>query len=219
MLKCTLGLWDVWPGRPCRETRDATFRVGYDAVLKDLSYELERLSASDVVLQLNLVATAAGSRRAYDGWPRAGTRTRLPGVLLGFRGTAGCGSVQFAADTFSAWDDNLRAIGLTLQRLRDVERYGAVTGGQQYRGFAALPPAPAPPTVLSIDSAARMLSELCGGKYSAASILGSVADLKAAYREASYMTHSDLGGSDEKFRGVLSAYEVVRARPSGRSEP
>ncbi len=37
------------------------------------------------------------------------------------------------------WQHNVRAIALTLEALRAVDRYGATETGQQYAGFKALP--------------------------------------------------------------------------------
>ncbi len=46
---------------------------------------------------------------------------------------------RFPCDRFKHWDDNLRAISLTLERMRAVDRYGVTLNKQQYAGFKALP--------------------------------------------------------------------------------
>lgn len=43
----------------------------------------------------------------------------------------------FATDAYALWEHNVRAIALTLEALRAVDRYGT-TGGRQYAGFRQL---------------------------------------------------------------------------------
>jgi hypothetical protein len=43
----------------------------------------------------------------------------------------------FATDAYEDWQHNVRAIALTLEALRAVDRYGT-TGGRQYAGFRQL---------------------------------------------------------------------------------
>lgn len=45
---------------------------------------------------------------------------------------------QFAVDTFTSWEDNLRAIVLGMEALRKVARYGIVKGNEQYTGWRQL---------------------------------------------------------------------------------
>lgn len=45
---------------------------------------------------------------------------------------------QFAVDTYTTWQDNLRAIALGLEALRKVERYGITRGTEQYTGWKML---------------------------------------------------------------------------------
>ena len=47
--------------------------------------------------------------------------------------------LSFPCDTFDRWRDNVRAVALTMEKLRAIDRYGVATTGQQYTGWKALP--------------------------------------------------------------------------------
>ena len=47
--------------------------------------------------------------------------------------------MTYATDRFFAWQDNVRAIALGLEALREVDRYGIAKKGEQYAGWKALP--------------------------------------------------------------------------------
>jgi hypothetical protein len=88
----------------------------------------------------------------------------------------------------------VRAIALSLEALRKVDRYGVTKSGEQYKGFKALPPAS--PT---IDSDAMTAAEfVCrhassnGWTGTARSILAHRDEYTKAYRSAAHQTHPDL---------------------------
>jgi len=108
---------------------------GKQTPLDLLERELDHLGARDVVIQI------AVDRRDIrnDGWPKASCRPAQPGVVLTF--TRGGTPLQFACDTFTGWESKLRAIGLTLEALRAVDRYGRAQSGEQYRATRSSRPA------------------------------------------------------------------------------
>lgn len=127
---------------PSLQRRGVPFKASLSTTLADLEHELQMIDATDAVLEL--AVTPRDVRK--DGTLRADARRPAhPGVRLSFQSPHG--ALSFTCDTYESrwagqmpdWQANLRAIVLTLEALRAVERHGA-TKGQQYSGFAALPP-------------------------------------------------------------------------------
>jgi hypothetical protein len=127
---------DRWPGEQTRSRRHAPFRSSYSKTMQLLDRELIAVNARAVVIQLAL--TEGDIRR--DGRPRADSRPAYPGVILAFESTK-TGPVRMPCDKFTDWESNLRAIALSLEALRKVDRYGVTRRAEQYRGWQALPPA------------------------------------------------------------------------------
>ena len=86
----------------------STFKAGFTRTLDDLERELKRLRARDIIVE---AALDIGDIR-NDGWPRSTARPRTPGIRLSF--TSAHGPLSYECATYLAWEDNLRAIGLTL---------------------------------------------------------------------------------------------------------
>lgn len=142
----------VYTVRPLQDLRGFTgagetsrFRTTWSDTLDLLESELEWINGRNVVLEVDV--DARGVRN--DGTLRADAKARSPRVRLAF--DSAHGPMQFACDTYNhpgynregmreAWQHNVRAIAMTLEALRAVKRYGAASSGEQYRGFAALPP-------------------------------------------------------------------------------
>lgn len=123
---------DHWDGTR-RTTHDRSpYAAGPDRIRTDLAFELEHLGASSAQIGLDL----RRDEIRQDGWPRA-QAAAPPAVVLTFE-AEGVGPLRFQMDRFDHWWDNLRAIGLTLTRLRLVEQTGVARSGEQYRGWAAI---------------------------------------------------------------------------------
>lgn len=134
-----------------------TFKAQFPQTLRWLAYELNQVGAINPVF----ISTGHAEKEVrIDGLPRTDVRPpKFPGVVIEFQGKLG--RLQFACDTYEAWEKNLHAIALTTERLRDVSRYGATSGEQQYAGFKALPPigqSSAAPNFASVDEAAKWLA-------------------------------------------------------------
>lgn len=104
--------------------------------------EVERLDGRNLVIEVDV----REQDLRMDGTLRANAReAATPGVVVAFESKHG--PMLHPCDTFTApytrqgphWQHNVRAIALTLQALRAVDRYGAADTGQQYAGFKALP--------------------------------------------------------------------------------
>ena len=129
-----------------------------------------------------------------DGWPRSNARPQKPGVVVTFH--KGGAAMSFPCDRFDGWEDNLRAIALSLQALRMVDRYGVTKRGEQYTGWRALPTSTdAADSLLTREQARQYIDDRYGG------------DIKRALME----THPDRGGDTDEFRKVVRARELLAA--------
>lgn len=208
MITCLLATWEAWPEKPQTVRQYGRFKVDYRRLLEDLDAELDKLDATDVVLQLRFPALVSPRKqaRAYDGWPKADVKPASPGVILCFEGRYG--PQQFPCDTYLSWDDNLRAISLTLERLRDIARYGAAARGQQYRGWTALPTAPKAEEETP-TWAATVIARAAGDAVPS-HLLRNAAEFQAAFRKAAMNKHPDRGGSTAEMAELNRAGDVLR---------
>lgn len=177
---------DHWPGELTRHRRRASFTANWGSTVSLLESELRQLSAKLVVLQLAI--TEEDIR--LDGKPRAHARAEHPGVIIAFESK--WGPLKFAVDTFTTWQDNLRAIALGMEALRKVDRYGVTRRGEQYTGWKAIPASTDPADQIQTREQARVLIDSYGG-------------LTAAVKA----THPDTGGDSDEFRKVMRAKELI----------
>jgi hypothetical protein len=126
-----------WP-YPSTEKRTAPpFRAKYGSTEAILKFELAELGAKEVAM--HVVTENGRDDVRQDGLLRARARLIHPGVALEFQSKHGpmaiwCDSYE-SKGTMTDWQSNLRAIALTLEKLRAINRYGIGQGGQQYAGW------------------------------------------------------------------------------------
>lgn len=211
---------DRWPANkpatPSAERKSgAAFMATYGTTLNDLEYELDQIEARDVVVEIDMEPRDL----RLTGEPRASAATRsTPGIVLHFTNKDGR-AVAMPCDRYRTWTANLRGLVLTLRALRAVDRYGATTSGEQYAGWAALPPAGGTTLTLSTNQAAELLerwsdSAIAGGGVGRQAILAHVDSARSAYRIALKRSHPDsmlTGGSNEKFTLVQEAGRILGA--------
>jgi hypothetical protein len=192
---------DKWPREYTKNRKRSQFKAPYGDTMRLLDQELRHLGAKGVVL---LMALREQDIR-LDGRPKANTSASHPGVILSFETKNG--PMRFPCDKFDRWDDNLRAIALSLEALRKMDRYGVTASGEQYTGWKALPP---PASGIHTVSTARATIESVSGKVDWANATTAA----AAIRTAIIATHPDSGGDAEKFKAVAAAAKVIQeARP------
>ncbi len=173
---------EQWPGELTRFRRRSQFSAPWGKTLQLVERELEFLGARQVVVQVAL------EERDFriDDTPRVRATASHPGIILAFESEYG--PLQYATDEFDNWQDNLRAVALSLEALRAVNRYGVSRHGEQYRGWRQLP-------VGSDDTHgipdARTAREYLDDVYAG--------DLRAAL----FATHPDRGGDREEFGKVM----------------
>lgn len=182
----------------------ARFRLTAGRVYEALADEIRMVSGSDVIIE----AGFRDDQIRNDGWPYSSARPEHSAVRVSFT-TPRYGPLSFDCATFSNIDDNLHAIAKTMNALRAVERYGAVKGGQQYRGWKQLPEQPAP-TQDPIAKAAETLAN-ASGLSTSANVLTTpgTTHLEEVYRIAARKNHPDLGGDPAKMAAINDAKEVL----------
>lgn len=195
-----------WPGEQTATRRMAQFSAPWRSTLELLTREvihLERSGGPGSVLQ---IAVQERDLRISDGMPKAHAKMAHPGVIVSIESTHG--PMSLPCDTFVDWHDNLRAIALTLEALRKIDRYGVTQTGQQYTGFQQLTAAPAAPA-LSVVDAEKAIREYAGPPR----LVTDRTDLNTlaqAYRRAVGVTHPDHGGHRDDFDRVQAAADVLR---------
>ena len=171
---------------PVGEHRDSPFRSSWRQTCKALARELNMLNAQRAVCEL---ALTAGHWR-NDGLPRADARAYSPAVRISF--DSKWGPLRYETAEFWHWQDNVRAVALSMEALRQVDRYGVSKRGEQYRGWRALPMSTSAEDSIVTSTQAEAVIERYGS-------------LKNAIRK----THPDQGGNEDEFRKVMKAREIL----------
>lgn len=209
---------DHWPGelRADHDRKGSPFKASYNDTLRLLDDELRHLDGRNVVLQLAI--EEAGFR--LDGAVRAGVRPAHPGVILAF--DSKYGALKYATDVYEVrwgsaegWHANLRAIALSLEDLRAVDRRGVTRRGEQYTGWKALPAGMAMgagaalPDFDSLEEAAAFLVKHGELDAEPDDLLGEPGLVALAYRRAARTLHPDAGGDQELFARLGEARRMV----------
>lgn len=194
-----------WPITDISERRDGKYNFrkpggkfwAFAEARNALLDELRRLGAGDVVLSCNIKPDLHGrlvepSRRPAD-----------QGIAVYF--TLDGQPKTMARDTYTRFEENMRALTLTIEALRAIERHG---GGQMmsraFAGFTALPPPLVTPPrkpwweILGVDR--DILSET---------------EIRAAYRRRARVCHPDAGGTSEAMAELRAALEqALKEKPT-----
>jgi hypothetical protein len=183
---------DGWP-RTTRRGRPR-YKVAYEAALWDLNKELRLMEARNVVVSSNVPV-----RR--DGMPYADAARRRqddPGVAVYFvrRGE----QQVIACDKWDSVAANVRAVGLTVEALRGIERAGASELlDRAFTGFKALPAA----------------GEATGGWWQVLGVARTATrdEVRDAYRALARKHHPDVGGDAGAMAMINRAYEQAQEAP------
>jgi hypothetical protein len=198
---------EAWPDKqtPRYNQRRGPFKAPYPKTLDLLETELTHLRAKDVIIQ----AYFSRDDIRNDGWPKSSARPSRSGVIVQFY--VGTAVYSYPCDTFAEWQDNLRAIALSLEALRAVNRYGVTKGSEQYQGFRRLE---APTAVSPTTLAEQFIATQAGVR-----IDDVRADLEGAYRAAARKLHPDLNksGSHDLFVELQTHYKALKETPVGVS--
>lgn len=194
----------TWPPDQKRHRRNSQFKTGYTKVIAQVRDELRRIGVCQAVLELDITENEI----RLDGMPYANAKPRTPRVRLSFE-LEGVGPLQYPCDTFTRFDDNLRAIGLTLEAQRSMDRYGATRRSQQYTGWKALPGGDTLQPAMTSDDAAALIVTMAGGD--TGEILQDPEIFKRQYRRAVKVCHPDRWGPDftKDFQRLQEAKRVL----------
>lgn len=131
--------WQIEPlgpwRRPVTDPRLPAYRftAPWSATLALLETELRHLDVQGVVA-VRVDVQAGGIRR--DGMLKADARVKSPAVAISFASKHG--PLSYATDNYDHWQANVRAVALSLNALRAVDRYGISRTGEQYAGWRAI---------------------------------------------------------------------------------
>lgn len=181
---------------------DSTYTQTIDLLARELSF----LDASNITVLMDVEEREV----RQDQQLRANARPKSGAVGITFNSKHG--PLRYQTEMYRDWQDNLRAIALSLEALRKVDRYGVSQSGEQYRGWGALPAGFALSTEMTLTQAADFLIEYgeWGGER------GRIEDLiedpyvaQAYYKEAAKRLHPDTGGDADKFKQLTIAKAVL----------
>lgn len=176
-----------WPTPP-------QFKAPYATVINDLQGVLDYLECENPVITTNQdTRLDGGLRTAREATPDD------TGVALYF--TRHSKELCIPCDRFSSVYGNIRAIGLTLEYIKRMERYGTSQMVEAaFSGFKALPE-----TIILSEHTARAWYEVLQVSQSASWDV-----IDAAYKRLLHSAHPDKGGSDYLFQELQEAYKQAK---------
>ncbi|MBB3041186.1 molecular chaperone DnaJ [Nocardioides soli] len=167
-----------------------------------LEREIEHLKGRELVIEVDVREQDI----RLDGMLRASAVASDPAVVLAMESKHG--PLLYRCDRYNAlpyrrstergevapkvWMHNVRAIALTLEALRAVDRYGATETGQQYAGFKALPAGRAiPASHMTSDEAWSIIGSYQLEPVAKFRAEACTDEVRAAYRRARAAAHPD----------------------------
>lgn len=195
--------------RPSSAREGSRFDSTWTKTLSLLGREIDLLGGGGVVFEVDVREQDI----RVDGMIRANARAEIPAVVVAFESKHG--PQMHRCDKFVSkwsnqpddWQQNVRAIALTLEALRACSRYGSAETGEQYAGFKALPAGRSmPASHMTKDEAGSLLYKVSG--------LDIYQPPEAAFQRARAVSHPDRNEGDRttwiqveqaaKVLGVLS---------------
>lgn len=177
-----------WPtGQPRWSSfrKVATFKVTEARAVEHLHEQLDAMRATNVVVSTN--------RQAYS---RSSANPEDPGAAVYFvrKGQEIC----VACDKWIRLEHNIRAIGLTIEAMRGIDRWGTEDMvDAAFTGYAALPS-----SVILTPYTVRPWHEVLE-----VSPTASIETIRAAHKSHLMKAHPDRGGSTAAFEEVQRAFK------------
>jgi hypothetical protein len=181
----------LWPAHTRRAKYRAPAQFATDGItaIQHLRDQVRLLGGKDLIITTNLRVGRYTDLPVFSEKPQGGD----PAVAVYF--TLDGEEVCFACDRWTLVEDNIRAIGKTIEALRGIERWGTSDMRRAaFTGFAALP------------AGGSAWHQVLG-----VSPTASKAEIEAAYRRLVKTTHPDAGGDRERFLEIQRAYQEARA--------
>lgn len=193
-----------WPGpaTAAAARKQPKFKTGYEATLDLLFAEAGKIGGRHLVLQVDLQERDIRN----DGLPRSNARYGShPGVIVSFE--SAYGPLRYLTDVYTTWKGNLRAIALSLEALRAVDRYGVSKRGEQYTGWRALPSASAP-AFSSAEEARQWIRQQLRIRGSELGHSGTSTP-REEYRALTRHLHPDVGGDPDAWALLDAARNLL----------
>ena len=179
------------------------FRAKWTDTFGLLQHELGHLDARDVIIE----AGYGSNQIRNDGWPMASSKPNHPAVRISFNSHGR--SLAFPCYRYAdAWD-NVRAIALSLEALRAVDRYGVTREAEQYKGWAQLE-APKPAAMEQQQALAFMVEQ--AQRYYGSIVRWETPDeVRDLYRMLAKRLHPDVRGGDRtEWNKLEAAYAALK---------
>lgn len=203
----------TWPRATTKKRQRSPFSVTFEASLRLLRREVQMLGARSMVIEIAIAPTEI----RQDGMPYASARATSPAVKISFESKHG--PLCYMCDACTEWQANIRAIGLTLERLRLCDSYGVTRSGEQYKGWNALPaPIVTPSTGFeNADAAATWISRQLKERRPEVTCSPETVfkHLDFVYRELAKKLHPDAGGTTEDFQRLQAAKSLIEKSLNG----
>ena len=205
---------EPWLGPVTANRQRAPFSAGWTPTLHLLNREIEALQTPEQrlvrwVMQIDVPPHHIRN----DGELYVKAVAKTPAVRVAFDSKHG--PLTYATDRFTQWQDNARAIALSLEALRKVDRFGVGGKGEQYRGWTAISNRPA---TMTREQAAEFIAWHAGAEHGneaavwADKMLHDLAELQRAYYLAAKRMHPDQRGGDTDIMAQLNvALATARA--------
>jgi len=191
----------AWPYPVTRRRGRSQFSATLSATSATLAVELRHLQARDTILRLDVDE----SEIRLDGAPYARAAPSTPAIIVQF--DTPTGPLAFPCDRFVSWQENLRAVALSLEALRRVDRYGVTMRAEQYAGFRALEAAPGDAFASRADARGYLAG--VGGMQNSSPHTDEVLG-----RYAMRTAHPDTGGDADVFDRVQAAIDYLKRNPT-----
>lgn len=191
---------DGWKRTPPHRRKHARYKVSEERAKMDLLHSLKLLGTRRVILSTNV-------RLRRDGLPYVGQKVDDTGVAVYWLAKDGQEQV-IACDCWRLLGDNIRALGLAVDSLRQLERCGASEIlNRAFRGFSALPGAGGTSTQSWRVTLGFTSEQGWPGFWSPGERVTEDA-VKHAYRMLAKKHHPDAsGGNTKAFQEVHAAYQ------------
>jgi hypothetical protein len=175
--------------RPVERANNYSWKKTVDRYRDHMLDQVRMLGGENIVISTNVPLRRDGQFFADFKTPDD------PGVAVYFsyNGKPIC----FACDKYTSVGDNIHAIGLTIEAMRQIERCGASDMLERaFTGFAALP-----------QTSSASWREAFG---LATNAIVTLDEVERIFRDLAKQTHPDAGGNDTLMRGLLEARTAAR---------
>lgn len=191
---------DGWPR--AKNRKSSTYKVSTDAALESLLGALRLMHARNVIVSSNVPLRRDGTMYRGD---HSDSRMPDPGVAVYWDGRDAKGGALprvIACDSWNTVRENVRAIGLTVEALRAIQRSGASELLERaYTGFARLPQSTGPRPWWEVLGIERQASRHA---------------INQRFHELARTGHPDRGGDTARFAEITQAYHQAVGATAGQ---